>query len=96
MAQRLGSAGFHFVCHAGHLSWMIWKRSSAVWINGILVGCNPVLLSHAGEASDISLTTEALPVAVWCAFQSCRSHNYPYAYWNRWRNAGRMTDKCCF
>lgn len=42
----------------------IWKRRRAMWITGLLVGLNPVLLFFSGDAFDIIIATAAFCLAL--------------------------------
>ncbi len=46
---------------AGHY----WRRNRAVWISGLLVGLNPLLVFWAGEVSPSLLATACMTVALW-------------------------------
>ena len=62
-----------FACH---LAWLIWKRRYAVWVAGVAVGCNPVVLFFAGDPLDITIATSCLTVASWALYRSYRSRKF--------------------
>lgn len=46
---------------AGHY----WRRNRAVWVAGLLIGLNPVLVFWAGEVSPSLLATACMSMAIW-------------------------------
>lgn len=61
---------------AGHY----WRRNRAVWIAGLLIGLNPVLVFWAGEVSPSLLATTLMSIALWRGL--------------RWLRHPRIRDNC--
>ena len=66
---------------SAHLAWLIWKRVSAIWIAGILVGLNPVVVYFAADPLDISLATTCLVAGAWCLYKGYISRKDPIIFW---------------
>ena len=54
----------------------IWKKNRAVWISGLLVGLNPVLVFWVGHVGPTLLAFSALAFAVWRS-RRCLRHPTP-------------------
>jgi hypothetical protein len=66
---------------AGNLAWLIWKRKYAVWIAGLLVGLNPVILFFAGDPLDITLATTCLTIIDWILYRGYKSRKLRWSFW---------------
>jgi hypothetical protein len=66
---------------ACNLAWLIWKRNYAVWITGLLVGLNPVILFFAGDPLDITLATTCLTAVAWMLYRGYKSRKFRWGYW---------------
>lgn len=62
---------------AGHY----WRRNRAVWISGLLVGLNPVLVFWAGELSPSVLATACISVALWRILRWFRHPRSSHSCW---------------
>ncbi|MCZ6671567.1 MAG: hypothetical protein O7C75_01370 [Verrucomicrobia bacterium] len=66
---------------AARLAWLIWWRRYAVWITGLLVGLNPVVIFFAGDPLDITLATTCLTAATFILFLGYKSRDFPWIHW---------------
>lgn len=62
---------------AGHY----WRRNRAVWVAGLLIGLNPVLVFWAGEVSPALPATACLSLALWRIFHWLRHPKISDSLW---------------
>jgi len=62
---------------AGHY----WRRNRAVWIAGLLVGLNPILVFWAGEVSPSLLATASVSIALYHILRWIRRPKGPDSLW---------------